>query len=160
VKSSTGFRLSLAALLALSLGTKAALSRPAADAGGADVAPAAVALLERAGYATSIEERPFAMIVHARHGTCRMLVAEYRAHGTIAEPLAALARPIGSLRFAWRGEMLEAAPKAAPLMHFFIRRELRRIGFVADHLPIVAVAASPTCPEGEVDWRALAALPA
>jgi hypothetical protein len=152
-------RLAFAALLLLSLGGKAALSRAAADGGQADFAGRAVATLADQGYATTREDRPFATIIHTRRGACRMIVAEYRAHGTMAEPLAALTAPIGPLRFVWRGKTMDTAPKAAPLFHFYLRRELRRIGFSADHLPIVAVAASPAC-TAKVDWGALAALPA
>ncbi|TFI59478.1 hypothetical protein E2493_04615 [Sphingomonas parva] len=157
--SSVRFRLIVGAALLLSLGGKAALSRTAPDGGNADFVSAAVDTLRQQGFVVTREVRPFATVIHAQRGDCRLLAAEYRAHGTMAEPLAALATPVGPLRFIWRGETREAAPKIAPLMHFYVRRELRRIGFAPDHLPITAVAASRGCKD-PVDWGALAALPA
>ena len=148
-----------AVLLLLSLGGKAAFSRPAADEGAADFTGRAVETLTHQGYSTARESRPFATSVHAERGNCRMIVAEYRAHGTIAAPLATLVAPIGPLRYVWRGTTSVTPPKAAPLLQYYVRRELRRIGFAPDHLPIVAVAASPGCTR-PVDWGALAALPA
>ena len=159
MRFSRGARLSIGALLLLSLGGKAAFSRAAPAPRGEDTSVRASRLLADQGYATSVEKRPFGTIVHAARGACRLIAAEYPAHGTLTEPLAALAAPIGPLRFVWRGAIYEQAPKLAPLADFYLQRELRRAGFSPAHAPILAYATSRRCGARPVEWGALAAPP-
>lgn len=159
MKFSSGARLAIAALLALSIGSKALFSRPAPAIRDLQLSADGAALLAAAGFVTSVETRPFGNIVHARRGPCRLMLAEYSSYGTMAVPLAALAAPIGRLRFAWRGVVHETAPKLLPLVDFYVRRELRRAGFHPAHRPIIAFAAGRRCPAAPVDWGRLAAFP-
>ena len=77
---------------------------------------------------------------------------EFEADGTMAEP-------IGPLHFVWQGRAYREAPKALPLIQFYVRRELRRAGLHPHQLPIAAIAVGRRCGDPGVDWGALAALP-
>lgn len=160
MKFSLGARLAIAAALALTLGGKAAFSRPAPGADAQLFAARATEQLRANGFATRSERRPFGTIIHAAAGACRVLLADFPPHGTMAEPLSLLARPIGPLRYVWRGEMRDSAPKLVPLTLFLVQRELRRIGLSPSRHPLIAVAASPRCDLAPIDWSALATLPA
>ena len=160
MKFSLAAKLALAAALALTLGGKAAFSRAAPAVDHSLFSSRATALLRAHGFATRSEQRPFGRITYAEAGACRMLVADYPPHGTMAEPLGARAKPFGPLQFVWRGEVMRKAPKLVPLTAFFVQRELRRIGLHPPRQPIVAMAASPGCGGRTIDWRPLATLPA
>lgn len=160
MKFSLRARLALAAALAATLGGKAALSRPAAGSDTQLLATRAAALFRANGFATRADHHPFGTILHAAGGGCRIMLADYPPHGTMAEPLSLLARPIGPLRYVWRGEMRASAPKLVALVSFFVQRELRRIGLSPPRQPLIAVAASPQCGLAPIDWSALATLPA
>jgi hypothetical protein len=159
VRFSRGAKASIAAILLLSLAAKLIFSHAAAPPGGEAFGERTSRLLRAEGYATSFDDRPFGRIIHAVRPRCRLIVAEYPAHGTLAAPLAALAEPLGRLRFAWRGATYDEAPKLLPLVDFYVRRELRRAGFSPQHAPIIAFAGSRDCGSEAVPWEALAALP-
>jgi hypothetical protein len=116
-------------------------------------------MLVRQGFATASELRPLGTLVYARRGACRLMLADYSPSGTFADPIAARAEAIGPLRFVYRGEVFDRAPKLIPLTDFYLWREQGRLGFAAPRHPIVAVAASPQCRLESLDWSRLAALP-
>lgn len=159
MKFSRGARLVLAAALVASLGPKLALSRPAPDTDPQLFAKRAIALLSAQGFTTRLEHRPFGTILYAITDTCRLMLADYPPHGTVAEPLSLIARPVGPLRYLWNGEVIEAPPKLWPLTSFLIQRELRRMGFSPPRRTLIAVAGSNGCDLKAIDWRKLATLP-
>lgn len=151
--------LAFAALLLVSLAAKAALTAPAPEPDGRRLAVEAAAMLGGQGFVTAFEQRPLGTLVHGRRGDCRLLVGDYTPYGTFADIFAARARPVGPLRFVYRGAFYARAPKLVPLTEFYIYRELRRIGIPARRRPLIAVAASPGCDLRMFDWQGLAALP-
>lgn len=150
--------LAFAALLLVSLGAKAALTMPAAEPDPRRFAGEAEAMLRARGFATRFERRTFGILVEGRRAGCRLAVGDYTPYGTFADRFDQLARPIGPLRYVYRGAVHARAPKLVPLLDFYLSRELRRVGFPARRHPIAAVAASPGCGLAPFDWSRLAAL--
>lgn len=150
--------LGFAALLLLSLAAKAALSAPTPFPDPARFGREAAATLAGQGFATALELRPLGMLVHARRGGCRLLVADYSAYGTFAEVIAERAAAVGTLRFVYRNAFYDQAPKLVPLTDFYWWREQRRLGLAAPRHPVLAVAASAPCRVETLDWRPLAAI--
>jgi hypothetical protein len=147
-----------AALLAISLASKAAVNVVPREPSPVTFARAASAMLRDGGYRVSLEPRNFAIIVHGARAACRLSLTDYTPYGTFADPIAAFARPIGRLSFAYRGRFYDHPPKVMPLTDYYLVRELRRIGIDAPRRPIVAVAAAPGCALGLLDWRRLTEL--
>lgn len=147
-----------AALLLISLAAKAALIAPAPEPDSHRVAGEAAAMLRDQGFLTAFESRPLGILVHARRGGCRLLVVDYNPYGTFAATIAERARPVGPLRFVYRGELYAQAPKLVPLLDFYVYRELRRVGIGARRHPIAAIAWQG-CDLARFDWRRLAAMP-
>ena len=158
MKSSTA-SLAFAGLLLVSLAAKVALSAPTPYPDPARFGGEAAAMLAGHGFATASELRPLGMLVRARRGDCRLVLADYSPYGTFADTIAARAGAAGPLRFVYRGDLYERAPKLLPLTDFYWWREQRRLGLAAPRHPIVAVAASPQCRLESLDWRRLAAMP-
>jgi hypothetical protein len=148
----------LGALLVTSLGIKAAVNVAPREPDPVVFARAATAMLRDGGYGVSLEPRSFGFIVHAARGACRLILVDYTPYGTFADPIAAAARPVGRLLFAYRGRFQDRAPKFLPLADYYGVRELRRIGIDAPRRPIVAVAAGSECRLGRLDWRSLTRL--
>jgi hypothetical protein len=148
-----------AALVAASLSGKLLANRmePAPDAALFDASVAG--LLREGGFAVALESHGFAILERGRRPGCTILAGDYDPHGTFDETFRQLAAPVGPLRFAWRGRSFDAAPKLRPLLDFYVRRELRRIGMAPGRTPIVAYAASPGCDAGDLAWERVAYLP-
>lgn len=153
-------RAGFAALLVLSLAGKILfnVAPPGADPRVFD--RAALAMLRDAGFEASSETRGFGTLLHGARGTCLLILTEYEPHGTFAQRYRELAAPVGPLRFAWRGRVYAAPPRAAVLARFYLWRELRRVRIAAARAPLAAWAASPGCDLRTLDWRRLASLPA
>lgn len=148
-----------AALLVLTIATKLTATR-SQDGVDRDLFAASVTtMLAERGYDTSLSERPSGKIVEADKGNCHILVREYKPDGTFATAIAEQARAIGSLHFAYRGELLGEAPKIRPLIEYYTRRGAQRFGLTPPRAPIVAVAASPDCDIAALPWDRLATLP-
>ena len=145
--------------LTMTLGLKAAWTRDAPKPDAHLFAGQALLFLQQSGFATRQEKRRFGIISYGRKGDCLLMLAEYRPHGTHAEPLAAHAAPLGPLLYAWRGELGGRAPKLIPLTEFYLNRELRRAGLQPTRHPIVAIAGSDGCELAQLPWRELAAMP-
>jgi hypothetical protein len=154
--ASAGF----AALLAITLGAKFLSNVTVPEEGGPKFDHAARSMLEAAGFAASSEARPFGTLYHGSKGACRLIVGEYDPHGTFAELFRHFAAPVGPLRFAWRGQVTEEAPKTPALFHFYVWRELLRVGVATPREPIAAWAASPDCDTPRLDWTRIGHLPA
>jgi len=159
VKFSGRFRLILAAVLLLTLGVKLLWTRDAPGPDDALFAAKAEETLRAQGFRTERVVRRFATIVHGARGGCRLMVGDYPPNGMFAEPLEVESRGIGTMRFVWRGEAGAQAPKLLPLLEYYAKRELGRLGFHPPRRPILAVAANPACAGLALDWTALATLP-
>jgi hypothetical protein len=159
VKFSSRFRLILAASLLLTLGVKLLWTRDAPVPDDALFVATAEETLRAQGFRTDRIVRRFGTIVRGARGGCRLMVGDYPANGMFAEPLAAESRGIGTMRFVWRGEVSAQAPKLRPLLEFYVKRELGRLGFRAERRPILAIAANAACAGVAIDWTALATLP-
>lgn len=159
MKFSVRARLVLAALLTLTLGLKLLWTREAPAPDAALFVAQAEAVFTRAGFATARVTRPFGTIVTGERGACRMMVGDYSPDGTLAEPIAAAARSIGPLSYLWAGETYERAPKLRPLVEYYVRRELGRLGFSLRRWPILAVATGAGCSGARVDWTPLIIMP-
>jgi hypothetical protein len=151
--------LGFTALLFASLAMKAFLTAPAPEPDSLRFVGEAAAMLGAEHFATGFDRRPFGILVDGRRGGCRLRVGDYSPYGTFADRFAERARPVGPLHFAYRGVLYVRAPKLVPLIDFYIRRELRRVGLPAARHPIAAVAASPGCDVARLDWHRLAAFP-
>ena len=101
---------------------------------------------------------PIGPEILANKGACRMVVWEYSPHGTTANVLEELARPYGSLRYAFRGKLYSRPPKVEPLIDFFSWREMKRLGIDAARSPVLAIAASPGCNVDRFNWGQVAKL--
>jgi hypothetical protein len=121
---------------------------------------AAAGMIRAAGFEAAAEHRKAITFVRGETNNCRLIVAEWDPHGTFDEFYREIARPVGPVRFAWRGEVRESAPKAAALARFYLWRELRRVRVAAPRAPVAVWAASPACDVRHMDWGQLASLPA
>ena len=159
MKSSPGAKAALAAALVLTLGLKLLWTREAPVPDAALFVEQAEAALRSQGFATTRLVRRFGTVVTGQRGPCRLLVGDYPPDGTLAEPLAAEARAVGPLSWVWAGEAHERAPKFRPLLNYYVRRELGRLGIDIRRWPILAVATGPGCGGIRVDWTPLVILP-
>jgi len=150
----------LGAALLLSLGTKAAWTREAPAPDATLFTREVKSVLEEGGFTVLHRHFSIGTMSYGRRGACTILVTEYDPHGTTAEPVERLARPLGRPVFLWRGRFSPEAPKLAPLMQFYLERELRRAGFSPARRPIVAIAATPGCGVERLGWTALDTLAA
>lgn len=153
------FRLALAIFLALTLGLKLLVVREAPAPDAALFVEQAEAMLRIQGFATARVTRPFGTVVTGSRGACRLMVGDYPPDGTMAEPLAAEARGIGPLSYVWAGEIYQQAPKVRPLIEFYVRRELGRLGFRIRRWPTLAVATGSGCGGPRIDLKSLMILP-
>jgi hypothetical protein len=96
--------------------------------------------------------------LRGRRGGCRVLLGDYSPYGTFADVYAEMARPIGPLRFAYRGARYERAPKLRPLVEFYLGREVRRLGYRVPRHPIAAFAVTRGCALDERGWQGLSTL--
>lgn len=145
-----------AALLALSLAVKLVASTGDPSPDPTVFAGRAAAMLRAGGFRVMVQPRMFGFLVYGLRGECRTMLGEYAAHGTFAVLIGEAARPIGQLRYRYRDRVYPDPPKAAPLIDFYLVRELRRVGVAARRHPVMAVAASPACDLRALDWRPLA----
>ncbi|HEV7660427.1 MAG TPA: hypothetical protein VGO55_11330 [Allosphingosinicella sp.] len=159
MKFSARARVVLAVFLLLTLGVKLLWTRDAPAPDGALFVATAEATLRGQGFRTGRIVKRFGTIVRGERGACRLTVGDYTPDGTLAEPLEAESRSVGALRFVWAGEASARAPKLRPLVEFYLKRELGRLGFHPARRPILAVAANPACAGIAVDWTPLATLP-
>ena len=161
MKSFARLELALAAALVVSLGGKLAAASRTSDPDPHTAAASAERMLTSAGFDARIVEtsRSPRVFVEARRGQCRMIAGEYPPHSTFRDVYLDLAAPIGPLRFAHRGRLLDREPKVLGLWDFYRWRELRRIGVAAPRNAIIAVAASSGCHAETLPWSEVAALP-
>lgn len=149
-----------AALLVLSLVGKAVW---ATEAPGPDVqasASAIAAALRNAGFKARIVElqRSPGTIVEAAKGACRVMAGDYPVHGTFQDVYQQIAPGGAPLLFVHRGTVREREPKLSGLLHFYLWRELRRVGLEPRRAPVVAVAASRGCNLRGVPWEVTASV--
>lgn len=159
MKFSGRARFVLAAALLLTLGVKLLWTREARAPDDALFVATAERTLQAQGFRTERVIRRFGTIVLGTRGPCRLIVGDYPANGTMAEPLEVESRTIGPQSFVWRGAASARPPKFWPLLEFYLKRELGRLGFHPDRHPILAVATAPACDGATIDWAPLATLP-
>lgn len=160
MKFSRGLRASLlAAALLLTLGLKLLATEGAPPPDAALFVGQAEDVLRRAGFATTRVTRPFGTVMTGSRGACRMMIGDYPPDGTLAEPLAAEAQRIGPLNYIWAGDRYDRPPRLRPLIEYYVRREIQRLGFRIRRWPILAVATNAECDGVQPDWRPLIILP-
>ena len=144
----------LAALLIVSIASKAAFAGPEPEDRAEDSAATAAEMLHAAGFETRLVRlvRSPRIVTVAERPGCRIVAGFYPPHSTFRDVWQNLASPVGRLRFAWRGRLYEDEPKLGSLFDFYRWRELRRIGVPADRSPVIAVASSPGCPADILPW--------
>lgn len=132
-----------AVLLLLSLGIKAAtLGRPEPVDDDARLLRSITAILARDGYGdVTTRQRAF---VTAHRGACRIKARPYTPYGTARIAIETLGAPWGPTRYGHRGRWTDTPAKVAPLLIFYVQRELARLGIVTSRAAIVA--ASTNCP--------------
>ena len=160
MKSFARLDLAFAALLLVSLGGKLAAASGTPNLDPHTAAASAARMLTNAGFDARIVEisRSPRVFVEATRGECRLIAGEYPPHSTFREVYLDLAAPIGPLRFAHRGRLLDREPKVLGLLDFYRWRELRRVGIAARRHAIIAVAAGPECHAESLPWSEVAAL--
>jgi len=154
--------LALAALLAVSLGGKLAVStgvyRPSTEAAAANTAANTQRMLSAAGFDARIIEtyRSPRVFVDARRGSCHIIAGDYPPNGIFRDVYRDLAAPVGKLRFVYRGQLHEQESKLLGLFDYYVWSELRRIGVKTKRRPAIAVAASEDCVLQDLPWTDLA----
>jgi hypothetical protein len=151
--------LALGLVLAASLSGKLLANRAVPEPDATRVRSGLSGLLVKSGFSVRGEPHGFAILVRAERPGCTILAGDYDPHGTFEEVFRQFARPIGPLRYAYRGRSLESAPKLRPLLEYYAQRELRRLGFAPERRPIVAYAASPRCDLRDLAWQRVATVP-
>ena len=96
--------------------------------------------------------------LRGRRGNCQVLLGDYSPYGTFADVYAEMARPIGRLRYAYRGRGYDRAPKLRPLIEYYVEREIRRVGYRLSRHPIAAAAVTPGCALDQSAWQSLSSL--
>jgi len=144
----------LVALVLLSLAGKVAVNRQEQDQAilGHTFASAVVQQLSQAGFTTKVQQWPTGVAVQAQRGACRMWVRESSPHGTMRNIYDELAKPLGPLRFIYRGASFKEPPKLNPMLRFFFNREMARVGIATSRSPIYAVASSAACNISSIRW--------
>jgi hypothetical protein len=148
--------LAFGVLLLLGVGAKLLTNRPAPELSLAPFRQEGARLLRAKGYRVRVD--PAGPLRGSKSG-CRVLLGDYSPYGTFADLYREMARPIGPLHFAYRGERYAEAPKLRPLIELYVEREFRRLGWRVRRHPIAAVAATPGCGVDEDGWQGLASLP-
>lgn len=159
MRYSRGFSLLVAAAVVVTLSAKAVGSRPPPRADPDLFSRTAGSVLREAGMVTSVSRVGSGVYTYGRRDGCLMMVAERDAYGTFADRIAQFARPVGPMRYVWRGRTHDAFPKAAVLTDFLVHREIVRLGFNPKRHPVVAVAANGGCGDVRPDWTPLRSLP-
>ncbi len=144
----------LVALVLLSLAGKAAVNREDQNPAILEhtFALAVQRQLSQAGFTTNVERWPTGVTIQAQEGACRMWVRESSPHGTMRNIYDELAKPLGPLRFIYRGATFEEPPKLDPMLRFFFNREMARLGIKTSRSPIYAVASSSVCDLHSIQW--------
>lgn len=144
----------LIALVLLSLAGKVATNttEQATASAGPTFESAVVRQLSQSRFNTTVEHWPTGVVVHARRGACQMWVRNYGPHGTMRNVYEALAEPLGSLRYIYKGATSKDPPKLDPLLRYFFHREMLRLGVRIPNYPIYAVAASAACDRSAITW--------
>ena len=160
VKSSRAASLGLAGVLLLSLFGKLLAARPDPSPDPIRTADALAQVLAQSQYETRIVRTRGApgQLVEAWSGDCRLLAGDYPPYDTFADVYGMLARPLGSLRYVYRGSLVTKPPKFRALFDFYLWREMRRIGLPQRRAPVIAIAATPACDLTRIDWRQTATL--
>ncbi len=154
MRSLSGVEYPLIALVLLSLAGKVATNTADQSPASAErtFASAVVQQLSKSGLTTAVEQWPTGVVVHARRGACQMWGRDYSPHGTMRNVYEELAEPVGSLRYIYKGETLDVPPKLDPMLRFFFRREMLRLGVTTAKYPIYAVASSAACNGSLITW--------
>ena len=147
-----------AALLLLSLAGKAAVIRVPSDPDPRPALAAADRTLKAAGFSSRVIVLPRSpgMVTAGSLGNCRIMIGDYPPQGLLRSVYRAMATPVGSLSFAYRGSLLQTEPQLTGLADLYVWRFLGRVGIRVMRAPVLAVIASPACDLDRVDWKSLA----
>lgn len=158
MKYSPRIELAFAALLVLTVASKT-VARAPVEADPVLFGAATSGMLAAEGFVVTREDRPIGVVVQAVRGSCRMRVREYPADGTFTATFAQQGSGIGPLRFVFRGQIYDEVPKVRPLIEYYGRRAVQRLGLAVPRAPILAIAASPGCDVTVLPWQRIATLP-
>jgi len=148
----------LAAILLVSLLGKLIAARPDPSPDAGTVATELATLFNEAGLEVRIvrTRRAPGILVEANGSDCRIVAGDYPPYDTYADVYRLLARPIGSLRYAYRGVLEPRPPKIRALLDFYLWREFRRVGLSRLRAPVIAMAATPGCSLQTINWKGVA----
>jgi hypothetical protein len=127
--SVSGWASFFAGILLISLAGKVAVNQPVAPVDKDNVAARLSAMLNAAGMeVVNYSDYSDGIAVSGERGSCRIWAMEYSSYGTMADVIARRAKSVGELRYVYRGEISDSAPRLQPLLDFYWWRERKRIG--------------------------------
>lgn len=159
---SRAFRLSLAfaALIALTATPKLIGAERIAEPDGARLARDMAAALAAQGFRTAIVPHHLFDYVLARKGGCTLAATNMNAAGYLRERFAEETAAIGPLSYHYGDATGPDFPRLVPALAEHLQVWAYRIGIATAHAPVIAIAASPACRPGAIDWTSLQIWPA
>ena len=94
-------------------------------------------------------------LIYATVGGCRMLVAEAAPDGSNHEAIRELARPMDHLFIVERGKVHREQSTWQIVTQAWWSRYLHKLGMASHELPLIAVAATPSCNAEQLPWAEL-----
>lgn len=146
------------AILLLSLALKIGTTQQQDEIEPGLVERAAVGMLTEKGYAVSVEKRSWSPLVRGEKDGCSLLILVRDPTGSTLNRIAQLAKPVGPVRYVYRGSIFAEPPFLDPLIRVRVVRQLRQLGIRTGFSPVLAVAASPQCDLKIFDWSRLASI--
>jgi hypothetical protein len=119
----------------------------------------AAGVAARAGLTPRLGRTRLGRVLYAGAPGCALAVREAVEGSTFAPAYTRLARDVGPVSYAYRGEVTAEAPNALAAADHQLWRGLHRLGIATRRHPVAAVAASPGCAGRKFDWSPLASLP-
>jgi hypothetical protein len=159
---SRALRLSLAfaALIGLTAAPKLIGVGRIAEPDGARLARDMGAALAAQGFRTAVVAYHLFDYVLARKGDCTLVAANMDAAGSLRERFAEETARIGPVLYHYGDATGPDFPRLAPAVAEHLQIWAYRIGIVAGRAPVIAIAASPGCRPGAIDWTSLRIWPA
>jgi hypothetical protein len=114
-------------------------------------------LLQR-GFESRLERRFGQVLVHAKRGSCRMLIREAVPQGWNRSSIELQAKPVGRVRYVFDGAVYQHEPFVAPVMDEYWTMVRIKMGLSPSRHPLLAVAASDDCAINALPWWELGIL--